>query len=328
MTDVMVSVIIPAYNVENYVSAAIESCINQTYRNIEIVIIDDGSTDDTLSVIKRYATLDDRINYQTQINQGVSAARNNALSLAKGKYVLFLDSDDWLEVDAVEKLVHLSTQYTNRLICVDCYFAKYEGNNLIREQQGLNFELSILTLEEALLTIGEANNGYRLQSSCYKLFDREVLKANNIIFDKEIHNGEDGLFTFTYLNKMIGLVYEPLSLWNILERPGSATTAPYNSRKITAIHAVKKMIELSNNGTKVLNNLHHFMLERSLALAFDFIKSGSTELTDYTYLKKIIKDNIKYMIVKQFTIKRILQYIFILCIPLKLQRLVFSILKK
>ena len=105
--DIVVSVIVPAYNVENYIGKGIESVINQSFKNIELIVVDDGSTDKTYSIARQYSSKDNRIKVLRQKNKGVSAARNRGIMEASGKYLIFLDSDDWLDENTVEVLVDL-----------------------------------------------------------------------------------------------------------------------------------------------------------------------------------------------------------------------------
>lgn len=101
-----VSIIIPVYNLEKHVAKAIESCQNQTYGNIEVIVVNDGSTDNSKNVVARYLA-DNRIVYVEQENSGVSAARNHGVTAASGDYITFLDGDDWLSADTIEKNVLL-----------------------------------------------------------------------------------------------------------------------------------------------------------------------------------------------------------------------------
>lgn len=100
-----VSILIPCYNVEQYLPQCLDSVVNQTYNDLQVVLVDDGSTDNTLSIAQEYAKKDTRIEVYHQENQGVAAARNTLLSKIKGDYFLFVDSDDWLELNMVEFLV-------------------------------------------------------------------------------------------------------------------------------------------------------------------------------------------------------------------------------
>ena len=102
--QILVSVIIPAYNVENYIPKCLSSLINQSLKDIEIIVIDDGSTDKTPDIIKEYANKDERIKIITQTNQKQGAARNRGLEIARGEYVTFVDADDWIDENYLEEL--------------------------------------------------------------------------------------------------------------------------------------------------------------------------------------------------------------------------------
>lgn len=101
----IISIIVPVFNVSAYVSRCIKSVLNQTYRKLEVILIDDGSTDNSSEICKEYAKIDDRIRFISQSNSGLSVTRNRGIDLATGQYILFLDSDDYLAQDALENLV-------------------------------------------------------------------------------------------------------------------------------------------------------------------------------------------------------------------------------
>lgn len=317
-----VSIIIPAYNVEGYISKGIESCIKQSFENIEIVIVDDGSTDDTWNLIEKYKRIDARIVAIHQNNKGVSAARNCALENATGKMALFLDSDDWLEIEAVSELKKISENNPNYLVCTDCYFVVDHEGIIERKNQTEGNECAKLIQEDALMSIG-GNNGYKLHSSCYKLFDLDLIKSNHLHFKEKISNGEDGLFTFEYLKKIKGLVYEPIALWNILCRPGSATNTSYNSKWLTAIDAIEKMLSYPDNKEAVTCNLKAFLADRALCLLIDCCKDNKTLDDDRTILKSKMKENIYYYFKRNFSIKRCIQYIVLEYFPLSFIKIIF-----
>src|SRR5690625_1048731 len=101
---ILVSIIIPVYNKEEYLEDCLESVINQSYEKIEIIIINDGSTDGSESIIKKWKNKDNRIKYMSQNNQGVAIARNNGIKVSKGDYIYFIDADDYLSLNAIETL--------------------------------------------------------------------------------------------------------------------------------------------------------------------------------------------------------------------------------
>lgn len=117
----LISVIVPMYNVEKYISQCLESLIKQTYKNLEIIVIDDGSTDQSLNIAKRYAKYDNRVKVYSFANAGVSEARNRGLRLAKGDYIAFVDSDDWTAEDMYRILVEKMIKYDLDMIkCSVC----------------------------------------------------------------------------------------------------------------------------------------------------------------------------------------------------------------
>lgn len=320
----LVSIIIPAYNVEAYISRGIKSCLEQTYRNIEIVIIDDGSSDDTWKIIQVFQKEDGRIKAVRQKNAGVSAARNHGLRVATGNYVLFLDSDDWLELDTVEKLLQCIRTNNNHLICTECFFVQDREGILLREQQGKNSEEVRIDREDALLTFGKSN-AYKLQSSCYKLFNKGIIDKYSIYFEEGIYHGEDGLFTFEYLKHMKGLYYYPYPLWNILERVGSATMSPYNSKWLTAITAIEKMLLYTDNSVILEKRLKAYKAERALWLLIDCCRIDNPPKTDIILLRKVLKDNIKYLFEEGKVIKREIQYYILEYLPVSIIKLLLRI---
>ena len=129
----MISVVIPVYNVEEYVEDCINSVISQTYKNIEAIIVNDGSTDKSLAICKQYAKKDKRVHIITQANQGLSAARNTGINFAKGEYITFVDSDDLIAPDMIEYLyLLLSKSHADMAVCQP-EFVDIKGNRIIKE---------------------------------------------------------------------------------------------------------------------------------------------------------------------------------------------------
>ena len=117
--NIKISIIIPVYNIERYIGKCLESLIKQTYNNIEIIVINDGSTDQSLNVIEKYCENDLRIELINQENQGVNEARKNGYLHSSGDYLLFVDGDDWLEIDAIDKLVDIAIKHNPDIILFD-----------------------------------------------------------------------------------------------------------------------------------------------------------------------------------------------------------------
>lgn len=137
--QVLVSIIVPAYNVEKFISKCLESLTNQSLKDIEIIIVDDGSTDRTPEIIKEFAAKDKRIKMITQTNQKQGAARNRGLEIAAGEYISFVDSDDWVDKDYIEKLYTAITKYNADMAAASIarkkknklkYYCRYEEEKL------------------------------------------------------------------------------------------------------------------------------------------------------------------------------------------------------
>lgn len=231
-----VSIIIPAYNVENYIERALKSCVEQSYPDIEVVVVNDGSTDKTAEIINGFSDI--RVVKLTQDNQGVSAARNFGLQTATGEFCIFLDGDDWLETDAVKCLIE-AYQSENCFI-ISTYKDAYLQNGTIK----------IVNNETPLGPEGHfVWNGYkessmpyfRMNSSCYKLYDMHIIRENGLFFDLTIQNGEDGLFVCQYLRYVKDIYYLPNQLWVILNRPNSASRKPFNTAQMSIFRALDRM---------------------------------------------------------------------------------------
>lgn len=190
------SIILPIYNVEKYLSKCLDSIINQTHRNIEIICINDGSTDNSLQILEEYTQKDGRIKIINQKNQGVSIARNVGIENATGDYILFIDADDWIELDACEVLLNTINNKKFDLI----YFNYYAINSNIKRK--INIVNKKITKNYFL-----TNGG--LWNCCY---NADFIKKNKISFPKDIKISEDLVFkTIIILNNpKIEVISEPL----------------------------------------------------------------------------------------------------------------------
>lgn len=189
----MISVIIPAYNAENTIEKCLKSVINQTYHDLEIIIVDDGSIDRTSEIANSLAVKDSRISVLHQKNSGVSVARNKGLYKSKGEYVFFVDADDYLDVNALSVLAK-DQEETNADI-VAC---------IISDEKGTASSLSVFNRHNDFFaddnkSIGENMIYLRLGSVIGKLFKKAIIIENNIIFQNELEIGEDLIFSHTYL---------------------------------------------------------------------------------------------------------------------------------
>ena len=198
--NIKISVVMPIYNASDYLKPAIDSVLNQTLSDIELICVDDGSTDNSLSILKEYQNTDDRIRILTENNAGPSVARNKGLAKARGKYVIFLDADDFFDYTLLEKLYALSEEKSLDIaICkFDIYNnrkAKFEDN--IRSDHGEIFEESdVVSKNDYPDVILSCTTGYVWN----KLYRREFLVEKELVFDVELRVFEDTHFVVTALS--------------------------------------------------------------------------------------------------------------------------------
>ena len=195
--SVKVSVIVPIYNVEKYIGKCILSIIEQTYKNIEIILVDDGSLDDSGNIADEYATRDNRIKVLHKTNSGVSAARNSGLDAATGDFVCFSDGDDYVMPNYVEHLLKLClTYHADVAYTVDMY-------TTFHNEHIANSQVKVITPEDATENI----LCYKVPIGVYsKLFNREFLVKNNIRFLEDVYIGEGFNFNtacFQRANKVV-----------------------------------------------------------------------------------------------------------------------------
>ena len=197
-----ISVIIPCYNVENYLEETMDSLLNQSFQNFEVICLDDGSTDRTLDMLREYEKKDDRVRVATNINHGQGWERNLGIQMARGKYIYFFDSDDLLEKTALERM--FTCAGNNR---VD--YLMFEGDSFYEENalEELYPQYKwVYCRKEAIPTVltGEAmyvqlrNSGVWIVQPCMQMSRREYLLENRIVFP-ELPMHEDNLFTFQAL---------------------------------------------------------------------------------------------------------------------------------
>ena len=194
----LISIIIPVYNVEEHLTKCLDSVINQTYSNLEIILIDDGSTDRSGAICDEYAKLDKRIKVAHNKNSGVSKARNTGIQICTGEFVAFVDSDDYVENNYISTLVEplMKDDY-------DFVFCSYIDFNVETDQKSYH----CFTEKELRSLTGDFYKDYHIfkQLLWYpwiKLYKRTIIQNNNIWFPEELTDGEDQFFNFSYFEKI------------------------------------------------------------------------------------------------------------------------------
>lgn len=196
-----ISIIVPVYNGEKSIKSCINSIIGQTYKNLEIVLIDDGSKDNTAEICDEYATNDSRIKVIHQKNEGVSVARNNGLKNVSGDYIMFVDADDYLDENACQNTLAIILSTKSDIVIANKVFhigERMQKNVLYSEKQitreGEDKELFILDLMTTYYDPLMNKVPYLSCGVTAKLFSRSIIENNSILFQEDCRFGEDVLF--------------------------------------------------------------------------------------------------------------------------------------
>lgn len=283
----LVSVVVPAYNIEKYIQKCAESILKQTYKNIELIIVNDGSTDNTGAVCDEIAKNDSRVVVVHKPNGGVSSARNTALDVAKGDYISIIDGDDWIEETLYEDAINAMNENN-----VDCYMFEYfidtpEGSNRHSCDKSIYGVISC----EDLLTYSIAPQN---RFSVTKVFKRSLV--GNIRFDQNIILGEDTLFICDVLAKANGAYYTDKAYYHYEQREGSAVRSDFNKKKLSGIEAYIGVLEQAK-----ATGYERFIKESKIALVNLSIQLAKLILKDSVYVDK--KEDLKYIksVVKKYS---------------------------
>ena len=226
-----ISVIVPIYNVEQYLDKCVESLVNQTYKNLEIILVDDGTKDKSGEMADLWSIKDDRIKVIHKKNGGLSDARNVGIKIATAEYITFMDSDDYINYRMYEILMNNLEKY-NADISV-CAVKKVYKEDVVNEKQVVNKEeICVFTSEEALENL--LDEGILKQTVWNKLYKREVIDGIYFEFGK-IH--EDEFWTYQIFGKCEKIVYTVEQLYYYLQRSGSIMDKPFSMSRLDALEA-------------------------------------------------------------------------------------------
>lgn len=191
MQDKILSIIIPVYNAEKYVEGLLQSFLKQNLEKVEIILVDDGSKDNSLKICNKYADKNESIVVTHQNNQGASAARNTGIGLANGKYIAFVDSDDSIADDYVENVCSICEEQQADLIQFDAYIKK--ADEVSKREFGLEEGYADLSMYYYHVLNQEVNEPWD------KAYKADIIRNNKICFDKKITIGEDISLTLEFL---------------------------------------------------------------------------------------------------------------------------------
>jgi glycosyltransferase involved in cell wall biosynthesis len=228
----LVSVIVPVFNVDQYIQSCLNSILAQTYLNLEIILVNDGSTDKSGEICDKYAKNDKRIKLEHKENEGVSVARNTGIELSTGEWIMFVDADDWIEKDMVEKLLE-SVKFYNADLCYCNYSIDKKGHSVLR-----NFGYDIQDKHTDVVK----SYCQAFTSVCAKLYNRSLILKNNLRFIKGLIIGEDVVFNLRTVSFNPIICYCDGYFYHYRMSSASAVHA-YNSKAMNSLDMLVREIE-------------------------------------------------------------------------------------
>jgi len=230
--DVLVSIVVPVFNIDKYLPKCVESILNQTYKNIEAILVNDGSADNSGNICDEYASSNKKIKVIHQVNSGSAVARNAGLAIANGKYVYFLDGDDWIKENAVELLVECAESDDVDVVLFDSYYAVDEGGSLLHEDDWF-IRKNVYSKMHAKEMFCEmlANKEY-YHATWLTFIRRDVLLSKNIRFPEGMMHYDDALFNFWLFMCSGVVVHLSKKMYYRRLRQGSVTRSALTLRNV------------------------------------------------------------------------------------------------
>lgn len=318
-----ISVIVPVYNVEQYLTRCLESIICQTFADLEIILVDDGATDNSGKICDEFALKDSRITVVHKENGGLSSARNTGLDIAKGEFITFVDSDDWILPDAFEYLLNLIEKNEADIVSADYNFT--DGRAINKNEDYC--EKEICGTEEILKFYLEQDRLHDRNDFpvWIKLYRKKMFSNIRFPYGKLY---EDSITNFKILSNCKKYIKSSRIIYAYFQRPSSITNSCLRKKNLDLIEVSKEMLRLSSNNEKLKQ-----LCKRKIAMAYFSLLSMYVRYgTDLSYselihlvseYKKIKKDFLRTE--KRFSIHFIS---FLMCININLVRKVYCILNK
>lgn len=304
MENSKISIIVPVYNAEEYLPRCLDSLINQTYENIEIICINDASTDNSLSVLQKYKRSDERIKIIDKENEDVSFARNAGLRASQGEYVMFVDSDDWIDVNTCELALQQIVENTADVVIWN-YISEHNSSSVKKEifiNDKIVFENNDVQKKIHRRFIGivgeELSCPEKADSLCTvwgKLYRKSVIDENNIEFPdiRKIGTYEDGLFNLYLFKYVKKAVYINKALYHYRRTNFSSVTSGYKPDFEEQWHNLFDIMERYINEND-LPNVYRQALNNRIALSvlglgLNELKSPRNSLKKINHIKQMLK---------------------------------------
>ncbi|WHY85195.1 glycosyltransferase family 2 protein [Neobacillus novalis] len=338
-----VSVVVPIYKVEQYLARCVESILEQTYTNLEVILVNDGSPDNCGTIAESYAISDNRVKVFHKENGGLSDARNHGMQYVTGEYTIFVDSDDWLERSMIEELVKISSEYEAEVVQSAFYYAY--NDHLLFDNRVYNQKASPVVLDNKLLMYELVRNNVVKNFAWGKLYKTKLIK--DIPFKKGVLF-EDVFWAHQVMRSVQTFVCLNTPYYFYLQRDDSIV-ATYSPRNLDILKGLKERhrfiekyyVNLTNESYKTLlktNLIHYNLLLRNRKKdykglyrkeIYEYIKGNFTEIKKAAEDDELLKKQLILFIIHPYLnvffliLQKVLRKVKILPQPIGLERIDF-----
>ena len=288
---ILISVIVPVYNREKYLDRCIQSLLNQTYRNIEIILVDDGSSDSSPELCDGYAKSETRIKVIHKTNGGISSARNAGIINAKGNYITFIDSDDWIALDTYEYCIKLLEKYKADIVQFNYYMVR--GQETIKQPRE---RIHIYRDKEILQYYMESSTKTGSYSVCRCLFPTEIIKKLRF---REGKINEDIDFKYKALKQCKVLVNSNQYKYYYFQSGESLSTGGLKRKDLDLYEAANELRKLTNEenfgSIRFLGNAKAARTSFSLLSKIAYFGIADYELNNEKFIEELLQDHRKQL---------------------------------
>lgn len=298
MEKAIVSVIVPVYNVENYIHRCLASICSQTYSALEILIVDDGSPDNSIDICEEFRKKDGRIKIFRKKNGGLASARNVGLEMASGNYIMCVDSDDWIESNMVEVMVNDLEGFQVDMVVCDYYIDSNGSSKYEKKKTEEKIKLDKNKAMEFALS-PEKYYGFAWN----KIYKREIINEQR--YNEEFKKGEDSPFTCEYINKCTSVLYDMTPLYHYRSDSNSITRSSFAEWKMSVLDSYSSIIDLlkeNNYPSELVEFQKSRYANQLLSLSINIV---STDLNKYKKQMEFLQIKMKEYSDVYFTAKNI-----------------------
>lgn len=288
----LISVIVPIYNVEKYINQCIDSIINQTYTNLEIILVDDGSPDNCGKICDEYAEKDNRIKVIHKENDGVSSARNKGIEETTGDWMTFVDADDIIEENFCERMLEIAKLENSQ--CVVCGYNRLYSN---RQEMVIKEKCFSINGNDFFDKVFEVQSGFGFANM--KLWKADLIKKENIKFDKQLRVGEDAFFCMQIAKKVEKVYYINEALYTYRFNEESVVRnfdENYVQKYLLSMQKVKEYTQKTNQDN--IKQLYNYIAYHVLLIVINYCFHPENSQSGNKLLKQVcqiveFKDSIK-----------------------------------